>query len=142
MTADPLTNREAAEAFSKRYKAGAHLQPQALMSWGAKRGQPRCCALSVGGYQYDQCSNAGKVQTIDGEWWCGVHSPAAAAKRAERRRQERERERAAAEAARRRALDRNPHIQALLAIARGDNDPRTTARQALGALWAELAEEA
>lgn len=47
-------------------------------------GRPRCAARTYRGYWIaGRCENPGKVQAIDGKWYCGVHDPARAKKRDE-----------------------------------------------------------
>lgn len=134
-----------AQAFTAAHRCAKHHNPHELMTWGESFGKPRCQGLSKGGSMrggYSQCTNPGKVTLADGSTWCGVHSPdAVEARRVVLAKREADRQEAR-RLSRRRALDANPYVQALLVIAHGDNDPRATARQALDKVWAELTGEA
>lgn len=138
--ADPLTDKEAAEAFTKAHGRQHHDGPYlATIHW--LEGDPlRCQARtwSVNSFLPSQCDKTGKVALADGSTWCGIHSPAAVDRRQaakdERRRIERARwearQRTTGEETRRRAA--HPVlVLALREIAAGHNDPRTRALEAL-----------
>lgn len=142
--ADPLTDLAAAEAFAKDHKHRnryGHANREFVL--GAAPGTYQCQGETHDResrfHGRNQCTKAGKIATADGLHWCGLHSPQGVEKRkaaqAERYRQnglafdarmKRDRE----ERAKRAAFE--PFRAALQAIAVGDNDPRTTAREALG----------
>lgn len=144
-SAEPeLTDIEAAEAFSKWHAYSESVtggRVHLVQPWdGKNKGKPLCRGSVHNDYGvgFHQCTKPGIERSADGLWWCYAHGPTGFARRkVEQERRWREK-RAAEEAARRRALLANPHVQALLKIARGDNDPRATALEALGPLMAEL----
>lgn len=146
-----LTDPEAAAEFVRRERPWTphwrHERVSLTQSWdGKNHGLPLCRASVHDGRRgvgFHQCTLPGVEQTADpeGHWWCRIHGPTGVAKRAVAAAKKRADEDARRAASRRRLLDANPHVQALLRIAQGDNDPRSTAREALGNLWAELAGE-
>lgn len=145
-----LTDPAAAAAFLRLNRPWmphfSHERVSITQTWdGKNKGKPLCRASVHNdfGVSFHQCTLAGVEQTADPDrlWWCRIHGPTGTAARGERA-AAKERERQADQARRRRAaLDRNPHVQALLKIARGDNDAMGTAREALGPLFDELAKE-
>lgn len=146
-----LTDREAADAWIKGHhvftgRYGVHRGPDKEIGWGNNKGKPRCCAAvhdRSAGVGFNQCDRLGKEQTADEHkyWWCGTHGPTGATKREERVEAEYRAKRQAEAERRFAAVKRNPHIIALLKIAKGDNNPMDTAKEALGEYW-ELLKDA
>lgn len=143
---NPVIDIAAAEAFTKKYgfthnRYGDKLA--ATITFGpessAQKGKPRCACKVWGSFDHDQCTNVGKVAIADGTTWCGTHAPAAVDKRAakadERSRKWEDdfnRRMDANKEAQRMAAAFPRLLEALRAIEAGDNDPRATARAALG----------
>lgn len=143
--ADPSTDKAAAEAFtsSHGFTKGRYGAPwSAKITWGPddmpSKGKPQCRCKIWGTWDYGQCTKVGKVTLADGSTWCGIHAPAAVAKRdaAKAARQAEYRRQSAASSAawkeqKSRAVAFPLMLAALRAIRDGDNDPRVTARAAL-----------
>ena len=146
MTTDPMTDEAAAKAFTERegHKPWrARLQPErssVIRFHSPHKGKPQCqgSTLETGSNftRRHQCGNVGKVALADGSTWCGIHEPAAVAKRkaksdaASKARQD---QWSAQWKAQMRARAAPALAEALRKIADGDNDARETARLALEA---------
>jgi hypothetical protein len=144
---DPLTDLEAAKAFTAEHKhepggvTSGGFSP--IINWYApKNGQPRCwCVVSAderGWTRFYQCTNVGKTKLADGSTWCGSHTPAAFKRRADAQ-AERDRERREKWDAKHRAWPERQRrdqsfpgfLDALRQIEAGHNGPRALAREVL-----------
>ncbi len=152
---DPLTDLEAAQAFTSKHKhkpGGARTGGfSPIINWHTpKNGQPQCwcgtTSYSGSWPSYSQCSNVGKTKLADGSTWCGSHTPDAFKRRAAA---QAERDRASREKwdAKHRAWKENQRrdqsfpglLDALRQIEAGHNDPRALAREVLAKYDGETA---
>lgn len=153
---NPLTDKAAAEAFTKKNRhvphshAGGRLGREASLtiSWpGSTQGKPQCQGETTESGSnftwFHQCARQGRTQTADGMWWCGIHEPAAVAARAAKttaRQQAGQAKWAASYEASRRASqvasDYPRLLAALREIADGHNDARGLAAEVLASLSA------
>ena len=126
-------------AFTPRFSS---LPPPTLE---LKDGKHRCRAsVSKGMFSSSQCDKPGKEQTTDGLWWCGIHGPSREMKRRAIgvAKYEADRLRWSAEAEKQREkaelIANAPRWRAVLEqIAKGHNDPRALAAEALAKTNAE-----
>lgn len=139
MSGDPLTDKDAAEAFTKSHR---HYPNENL---GHRFGRPegRCWGDVWEKHGSCRCGNKPKVTLADGSLWCGIHEPAAVRRRAEKSAAREAAERAkwsarwSAERERAKRAEAFPRLlEALRQIERGHNDPRALAREVL-ADWPE-----
>lgn len=138
MGGDPLSDKAAAEAFTRR-----HCHEPSFRSPLADRlhasGKHWCWAS--GAYHRSgtpRCSVPARTQLADGTWWCHVHEPAGVEKREAAARAARDadharlRARIDADQERRRRAEAFPRLlETLRQIERGHNDPRALAREVL-----------
>lgn len=140
MSADPLTDLEAATEFTKEHQhRPLHYKP--AFNPQAGRDGKFWCFGSVSAkpaWGDTRCGAWGKVQLADGSWWCKTHCPAAVATRKaardERERQQRLKYDADAQKRRELTIRNTQHpvlLDALKTIARGHNDPCNLAREVL-----------
>lgn len=86
-TGDPRTDLAAARAFTAEHVSNRRQltitfgSPDYVKSWG----KPRCACKLWDTFPDRQCDRVGKVTLADGTTWCGIHEPAAIARRRARR---------------------------------------------------------
>lgn len=155
MAEDPLTDKEAAEAFTKKWAYKPHNSLHARRSptisfHSPHHGKPQCqaeTASSQGNWtQFSQCSHRGKTVLADGTHWCAMHDPEAVRKRGDKARERqgvRDAKWAAQSAAWQHQRDMKENYPRLVAALReieaGHNDARGLAAEVLAALPQEVA---
>lgn len=146
MSGDPLTDKAAAEAFTRDHQhyPNLNLGHRPMTDMRHHNGKHWCWAS--GAYHRSgasRCSLSARTQLADGTWWCHVHEPAAVKKRGDKQAEAWAAEQARIAASikrdreRRRQVEAFPRLlDALRQIERGHNDPRALAREVL-ADWPE-----
>src|SRR5208283_3667959 len=100
--------------------------------WGRidRYGRPTCCKSVWRGWSYNYCDNAGK-KASDGRYLCGIHSPEADARRADRGKAKRAEWDAKLDRDRRQHAFEAATIGAIRKIGAGHHDPRALANEVL-----------